>query len=475
MSDVDTDLEDGTLVRALSPPPGPVGHHPLSHSNHREIHYHSIRSSHGAGLPALRLGVTDKSVRWLQILLNEQGASAQPLKVDSYFGPQTHAAVVRFQRSLSLSADGIVGKETWERVVVVNQRSRETPASIEFGAAVHTTAANVADWSLNRRFEEVLRMAPDYMRPELATQFRALLTPVNVGIMVVALCGWAVSHAFGAGEVADIVMGALGTIFLGWGAITAVEDLGDCLITTLHAEDQADLANAADYLAKAVAILGVITFFAMLAKVGAGFGRGASAAAEKEAAPAIADTPGKPAAPSDAPVEDSVEDESEHPAPSQEELAASPGNSPAQIAARQQVARSFYENAGMGPEDIDSHVECIDTNQPVKVVSVPPDGAGPNGDQLYQWSTPGKTGQYFTTDPAVTPDQLGTDSNVAVNGQIVPRVQNSFTANQPMTGLQSTAAPAADTWSVPGQTTQTSGGGTQIFVPRGSQTGLSVN
>jgi hypothetical protein len=177
--------------------------------------------------------------------------------------------------------------------------------------------------------------------------------------------------------------------------------------------------------------------------------------------------------PDDAPgPEDDCIDE---PTPGEVELAAKPGSSPAQIAARQKVANSFYEKSGMGPEDMESHVRCIDMKQPVRVASIPPDGGGPAGDQLWQWNAPGKTGQYFTNDPSVTPNQLGTDSRAAVGGQIVNRVQNSFTATQPVTGLQSTAAPALDTWSVPGQTTSTDGGGTQFFVPRGSQTGLAGN
>ena len=46
----------------------------------------------------------------IQILLNRAGAS---LKVDGIYGSKTHAAVVSFQRSQSISHDGTVGPTTW--------------------------------------------------------------------------------------------------------------------------------------------------------------------------------------------------------------------------------------------------------------------------------------------------------------------------------------------------------------------------
>ena len=158
-----------------------------------------------------------------------------------------------------------------------------------------SAAAPVADWSLTHRFEEVLRLAPNHMAPELAAQFRAMITPENVGIIAGTLAAWAVSHAFGAGELVDIVLLALGTVFLGMAVFKAGEDIGECVMTTLHAETQPDLDKAADYLAQAVAILGVVAFFSVVARVGAKFGR-AAGAGEEDAAAASADTAAKPSA-----------------------------------------------------------------------------------------------------------------------------------------------------------------------------------
>ena len=38
------------------------------------------------------------------------------LPVDGDFGPNTKAAVIRFQRKEKLYADGIVGQQTWARM-----------------------------------------------------------------------------------------------------------------------------------------------------------------------------------------------------------------------------------------------------------------------------------------------------------------------------------------------------------------------
>ena len=58
-------------------------------------------------------------VRPLQQLLRARGHT---VAVDGIFGPNTEAAVKAFQRSKGLAADGIVGPQTWPRLIVQVKR-----------------------------------------------------------------------------------------------------------------------------------------------------------------------------------------------------------------------------------------------------------------------------------------------------------------------------------------------------------------
>ena len=59
--------------------------------------------------PPLRLGDTGDDVEYLQGLLK--------VSVDGHFGPGTKQAVLAFQKSHKLAADGIVGAGTWKALL----------------------------------------------------------------------------------------------------------------------------------------------------------------------------------------------------------------------------------------------------------------------------------------------------------------------------------------------------------------------
>jgi hypothetical protein len=278
------DVNDGTLVRNLSPIPGPCGHQAIDSITQERISFHRRHQSR-KGLPILHEGMSGPHVRWVQILLNQHGAANPPLRVDGAFGPKTLAAVRSFQRASSLSTDGTVGMQTWSKLVALGASSQGSGGGPELSATkpdlgAQPEAISVTDWPLTQRFEKVLRLAPQHMAPELATQFRAMLTLGNIAIAVGTLAVWAVSQAFGVGEVVDVFMLVVGAAFIGMGIFKAGEDLGDCLVATLDAQGLPDLDRAAEYLAQAVVILGVTAFFALLAKMASKFARGGAATEE---------------------------------------------------------------------------------------------------------------------------------------------------------------------------------------------------
>lgn len=65
--------------------------------------------------PVKKRGDEDQGVRTLQHLLNHHGSTLAP---DGVFGRATEEAVIAFQTSGSLPADGLVNGATWEGLVV---------------------------------------------------------------------------------------------------------------------------------------------------------------------------------------------------------------------------------------------------------------------------------------------------------------------------------------------------------------------
>lgn len=128
--------------------------------------------------------------------------------------------------------------------------------------------------------------------------------------------------------------------------------------------------------------------------------------------------------------------------------------------ARQRTAADFYKSQGFAENRIPGHLDGIDFTKPVEVVRLD------QGTPLTQYQAPGGSqGNYYA--PKGTPaSELGISPN-GVNpatGEIIPKTSGNYVVgNDGVTVLRSTAAPVKDTWSVPGQSIQTDGGGTQYF------------
>ena len=79
--------------------------------------YSKYTAKHGLNVPypgvALRTGNEGGTVRLVQQKLNSLG---EKISTDGKFGSATAAAVQRYQRRNGLTADGIVGKSTWEKM-----------------------------------------------------------------------------------------------------------------------------------------------------------------------------------------------------------------------------------------------------------------------------------------------------------------------------------------------------------------------
>jgi peptidoglycan hydrolase-like protein with peptidoglycan-binding domain len=75
----------------------------------------AARSGFTFAWPLTGEGSRGEAVVALQYLLTTRGFS--PDGVDGTFGPNTRAALIRFQASRKLSADGVAGSQTWPALV----------------------------------------------------------------------------------------------------------------------------------------------------------------------------------------------------------------------------------------------------------------------------------------------------------------------------------------------------------------------
>jgi hypothetical protein len=101
--------------------------------------------------------------------------------------------------------------------------------------------------------------------PADARAFVVTLTqPGNLAIIVGTLVVWAGSHAFGVGEIVDIVLLGVGAIALGFAIFEGASELYDFTVEALAAKSDSDLNRAGQHFARAVVLLGISTLQAIL-------------------------------------------------------------------------------------------------------------------------------------------------------------------------------------------------------------------
>lgn len=70
---------------------------------------------------------TNSEVKKLQELLKTKGYFPKETKVTNFYGEITEKAVKKFQQDHGLKADGIVGQNTWEKLINSNSKPTQTP------------------------------------------------------------------------------------------------------------------------------------------------------------------------------------------------------------------------------------------------------------------------------------------------------------------------------------------------------------
>lgn len=123
---------------------------------------------------------------------------------------------------------------------------------------------HVANWPFEKRLEESIRRAMPRLGPEVQAQLRAILSPEALAIIAAVLIAWVVSHAFGVGEIIDIIIVGLGVFAIGLAVFDGLDHLYDFAAGAYKARSIQHLDQAADHFAKAVSILGIQAVLAVL-------------------------------------------------------------------------------------------------------------------------------------------------------------------------------------------------------------------
>ncbi len=127
--------------------------------------------------------------------------------------------------------------------------------------------------TFEQRLAEVIRRALPKLAPEARDQLSALLRPGALAIVAGALGAWIVGHAFGYGEVIDVVIAVTGYASIGLAVFSGFDELLLFARLTWSSTTEAGLDAAATHLSRAIAILGVQTVLAVLFRRRPGGGR----------------------------------------------------------------------------------------------------------------------------------------------------------------------------------------------------------
>jgi hypothetical protein len=117
---------------------------------------------------------------------------------------------------------------------------------------------------LDKRLEETFKQTLPKLAPEARSQLQALIDPTSLAIIGGVLVAWIVSHAFGIGEIVDIIILIIGIAAIGFAVFNGLDYLYDFASGVYGAKMLQDIEKAADDLAKAIGILGVQAVLAIL-------------------------------------------------------------------------------------------------------------------------------------------------------------------------------------------------------------------
>lgn len=132
--------------------------------------------------------------------------------------------------------------------------------SIQF---VTEGAPAVLRMSAEDKLGEAIRRSRQYMPAEVWESVKELLSPQSLRIMAVVTLAWAISHFFGVGEIADVVLLAAGALVIGASISKLAADALAFAKLVRNAETEQELDEAGKLFAGMVVLAGVTAISAM--------------------------------------------------------------------------------------------------------------------------------------------------------------------------------------------------------------------
>lgn len=127
---------------------------------------------------------------------------------------------------------------------------------------------NLEGWATEQKLLEAAKLTIPKLPGDMKEQFAGLFSPESMAITGGVLGFWAASHAYGLGEAFDVGLLIFGAWTMGTQALGVVEDFGNFVVVAKGARTHNDLEIASAHLARAVTIVGVVAFAAMIMKGG---------------------------------------------------------------------------------------------------------------------------------------------------------------------------------------------------------------
>jgi len=126
------------------------------------------------------------------------------------------------------------------------------------------TDPDVARMSKTEKIKAAIICSGAYLPADLYAVVQALTEPKSLVILAGTVIAWAGSHAFGLGEVIDLLLLGLGFAYIGFSVFAGAGELIDFIRGALGATTHADLDDAGKHFAHAVTLLGISVIQALL-------------------------------------------------------------------------------------------------------------------------------------------------------------------------------------------------------------------